>query len=229
MVSLVKWHDKRMDIKRQSIYAPSLTLPHTDDFRQLYNITEREDGIRSLSPHTNGRLGYIQYHLQACPLDAQYKEAVFPTRAEWVRDNISPEADPADHHSTYMRARRRTSKRNEHMRHAHRLVYEAWHGPLKKGYHIDHIDGNKENNHADNLRQVTPFENVHNKNTFMKNRDKSAKLTEADVYAIRLAWDTRPKGKTTKTLKNELAQQYNVSAANIEAIGYRKTWNHLTP
>lgn len=44
----------------------------------------------------------------------------------------------------------------------HRLVYSAWVGPLKDGKEIDHIDGNKDNNHYTNLRSVAHAENMNN-------------------------------------------------------------------
>lgn len=43
----------------------------------------------------------------------------------------------------------------------HTLVYEAYHSKLvPQGMQINHIDGNKQNNHIDNLELVTPQENT---------------------------------------------------------------------
>lgn len=42
----------------------------------------------------------------------------------------------------------------------HRLVYEAWVGEIPEGMTVDHIDGNKTNNHYTNLRLLTPEENA---------------------------------------------------------------------
>lgn len=42
----------------------------------------------------------------------------------------------------------------------HSLVAEAFLGPRPEGYDIDHIDGNKTNNTAENLRYVTHTENM---------------------------------------------------------------------
>lgn len=42
----------------------------------------------------------------------------------------------------------------------HRLVYEAFVGKIPKGYYIHHLDGNKQNNHVDNLKLVSPKEHA---------------------------------------------------------------------
>lgn len=41
----------------------------------------------------------------------------------------------------------------------HRLVYETWIGKLNENLEINHIDGNKENNHYTNLEQITHQQN----------------------------------------------------------------------
>lgn len=41
----------------------------------------------------------------------------------------------------------------------HRVVYETFSGKIKWGLQIDHIDGDRHNNHISNLRQVTHSEN----------------------------------------------------------------------
>lgn len=41
----------------------------------------------------------------------------------------------------------------------HRLVWEAFNGPIPKGLQINHIDENPENNRLDNLNLMTPKEN----------------------------------------------------------------------
>lgn len=42
----------------------------------------------------------------------------------------------------------------------HRLVYETFVGELNGNLVIDHIDGNKQNNHYSNLQQITSKENT---------------------------------------------------------------------
>jgi hypothetical protein len=98
----------------------------------------------------------------------------------------------------------------------HRAVYLAFVGPIPEGKQIDHIDGDPTNNHFSNLRVFT------SKGTSTRNR---AKLTPDDVRYIRACWDTCT--GTKRALKNELAEEFSVSAANIEAIGLRKSWRTL--
>lgn len=37
----------------------------------------------------------------------------------------------------------------------HRIIYRAFHGPLKQGYVVHHVDGNGLNNHVANLVQTS--------------------------------------------------------------------------
>lgn len=53
----------------------------------------------------------------------------------------------------------------------HRLVWEAFNGPIPAGYQIDHKDNNPENNSLDNLQCITPSEN--NKKKYIDNPDLS--------------------------------------------------------
>ena len=50
----------------------------------------------------------------------------------------------------------------------HRIIFETFNGPIPKNKQIDHIDGNKQNNTLENLRCVTPKENINNPVTFEK-------------------------------------------------------------
>ena len=42
----------------------------------------------------------------------------------------------------------------------HRVVFETFHGPIKDGSVIDHIDSCRQNNKLDNLRAVTQSQNT---------------------------------------------------------------------
>lgn len=72
---------------------------------------------------------------------------------------------------------------------AHRLVFEAVNGPIPAGLCINHINGNKHDNHPKNLEVVTPSENMkHAWETGLAVRGEqhpSAKMTEQQVLEIR--------------------------------------------
>lgn len=107
----------------------------------------------------------------------------------------------------------------------HRIVMEAFAGPCPEGFNVNHIDGNKLNNHLSNLEYVTPRENVlhaerlglvkhcvgvaHGKTT----------LSEQDVITIR--------GLARHTSTVELAHRYGVTDATIRNIIYGATWSHV--
>ncbi len=52
-----------------------------------------------------------------------------------------------------------SGKENRKSIRIHRLVYQEFKGCIPAGFHIDHIDNNKGNNHMDNLQLLTPSEN----------------------------------------------------------------------
>lgn len=50
--------------------------------------------------------------------------------------------------------------RNKKTVRIHRLVYETFVGDIPKGFHIHHIDGNRQNNRIDNLELVHPSDHA---------------------------------------------------------------------
>ena len=46
------------------------------------------------------------------------------------------------------------------LKYVHRLVWEAFNGPIPEGLQINHLDENKHNNSLSNLSLVTPSENI---------------------------------------------------------------------
>lgn len=121
-----------------------------------------------------------------------------------------------------------------------RLVCEAFHGPAPSPEHqAAHGDGNPANNRPGNLRWATRAENMadclihgtraegarHGRTTKPErtprgSRHGHAKITEADVLAIRAAPKTNGSGV-------RLARQFGVSPAAICVIRSRKNWRHV--
>jgi len=61
-----------------------------------------------------------------------------------------------DHAGYY---RKGSSSQNDYER-LHRRVYEDNNGPIPEGWHVHHIDGDKENNEPDNLVALEPSEHI---------------------------------------------------------------------
>lgn len=122
----------------------------------------------------------------------------------------------------------------------HRLVCVAFHGHAPTKLHqVAHADGTRTNNAASNLRWATRSENMEDarahgtmalgarhgrtqkpEKTPRGERHGHAKLTEADVKAIRAAKRVNGSGRS-------LAARYGVSPAAISVIRARKTWGHI--
>ena len=107
----------------------------------------------------------------------------------------------------------------------HRLVMQAWGLPAPSLAHqINHIDGNKQNNHISNLEWATPTENnVHAISVLGQRRGSGqylAKLTETDIIEIRRR---RANGETLKAI----ATDFGVHLSNISIIAKRKGWRHI--
>jgi hypothetical protein len=103
----------------------------------------------------------------------------------------------------------------------HRLVARAFIGECPLGLHVLHADGDKANNHFNNLRYGTPAENVADTNRHGRQRRGSqsanAKLDEDAVRHI------RESSHNSVTL----AQLYHVTRAHISAVRKNRTWKHI--
>ncbi len=104
----------------------------------------------------------------------------------------------------------------------YRLVALAFVGPCPAGHQVNHIDGDKTNNRAENLEWATPSENVkHAYRTGLASnagvRHPQAKLTEDDVRYIR----------ATDTSTLELARAFAVTPQAIARVRSHLTWAHI--
>ena len=104
----------------------------------------------------------------------------------------------------------------------HRLVAFAFLSPPLPGHNqVNHKNGNKLDNRAENLEWVTQTQNArHSVDTLGNNvghKNPAARLTEAQVVAIRA--DTRP--------QSAIAADYSIPQQHVSAIKLRQCWRHI--
>lgn len=108
----------------------------------------------------------------------------------------------------------------------HRAVASAFLGS-GDGLVVNHKDGNKSNNHVDNLEWVTQSENMkHAYKTGLKGVGEShgnSVLTEEIVLEARRLF---VKGSRTNGV-SALARKFNVNGATLDAAINYKTWRHI--
>ena len=106
-----------------------------------------------------------------------------------------------------------------------RLVTDAFIGPCPEGLQRNHIDGDKTNNHVENLEYVTTRENLrHARMTGLmavRGEDNgSSKLTEEKVHDIR-------RRLLNKEQHKSIADSLGVSVSAINAVSSGQNWAWL--
>lgn len=114
---------------------------------------------------------------------------------------------------------RRSTKR------VHRIVCEAFHGPQPTPAHeVAHGNGDRADNRAQNLRWATRLENIADKRLHgtenIGSRSGKAKLTEADVIAIR-------QRAAEGVMHKVIARDYPVCSSQISHIVAGDNWRHV--
>lgn len=110
----------------------------------------------------------------------------------------------------------------------HRLVAMAFiPNPENKPY-VNHIDGNKLNNHVSNLEWANCSENMlHAYRTGIAISQKGSKchkskMTESNVLAIRRLYKRNP-----FVNRRNIAKKFGVAYNTITCVILRKTWTHI--
>lgn len=115
---------------------------------------------------------------------------------------------------------------------AHRLVVEAFIGPIRPGLHVNHKNGIKDDNRLENLEIVTPSQNAtHSYSTLGRagantrpakgEKHGNARFTDADIREIRRLYDT---GEYTQWA---LARRFRTGQNQISRIVRRVIWRHV--
>lgn len=105
----------------------------------------------------------------------------------------------------------------------HTSIAAAFIGPRPPGLQINHKDGVKTNNAAENLEYCTSSENIRHSYRLGLSKPRpgelsgNAKLTERDVLVIRSAGGTHV----------EIARRFGVCRQTISDIKARRTWKHV--
>ena len=103
-----------------------------------------------------------------------------------------------------------------------RLVIEAFVGKRPfPNYECAHNDGDKRNNHFENLRWATHKDNINDKwlhgTMLLGNKCNGAKLTELQVIDMRQSLEPA----------HDLASRLGVSVHTVKLIRKRKSWVHI--
>lgn len=107
----------------------------------------------------------------------------------------------------------------------HRLVVEAFVGPIPAGFDVDHLDYDRSNNRLANLRVVPHSENVGRSRRYGRmprgETHGIAKLTEDDVRQIRVIYAA---GGISQAA---LGRRYGVTQSAVKDIVRRINWPHV--
>lgn len=113
----------------------------------------------------------------------------------------------------------------EHKRYfVHRLIYEMSYGEIPEDKEIDHIDGNRANNHIDNLRLVTRSQNQQNRKANKKTKGSYLKGVSAigRKWRARITVNKKSYALGTFPTEEEAHDAYCVAGKRLHAEYFRK-------
>lgn len=105
----------------------------------------------------------------------------------------------------------------------HRLIYEAFNGPIPHGKEINHKNGNHYDKHLENLEILTKSQNERHKHDVLKRvmahgeGHHGAKLTNAEVLQMRSL-------RLTGWMLKDLAAKFGVSPTTVCEVTKGKLW-----
>lgn len=113
---------------------------------------------------------------------------------------------------------------------AHRLMWEAFNGPIAPGLVMNHKNGIRDDNRIENLEIVTQSENV--RDGFLRGRkppnnpshgeaNGGAKLREHEVREIRRL-------RASGSSQREVSEKFGISIHLVSLIHRRRIWKHLS-
>lgn len=107
------------------------------------------------------------------------------------------------------------SQREEYV---HRLVCAAFHGPCPQGFECDHVNRQRSDNRAENLRWTSPEENKRHREFPIGEKHWNSRLTANDVTEIRRLL---PHHNNV-----QIGRHFGVHRRTISDIRNGRTWCH---
>ena len=116
----------------------------------------------------------------------------------------------------------------KHVRLIHRLVVEAFIGPISPKMDVNHKDGQKKFNHIENLETMSRSENQLHAFRVLHRTIKTPKGSEhgASVLTEKQVLQIRASNKGGASL-NDLTKQFLCSKSAIAHIVKRRSWTHI--
>lgn len=108
-------------------------------------------------------------------------------------------------------------------RHVHKLVFEAFIGPIPDELEINHRNTDKNDNRPENFELLTHAENMRHarENGLMqRGADRwNSKLTEKDILEIRSLYGSMS--------REEIGKRFGITKSHVWSVATNKVWKHV--